>query len=293
MSEGPVVIVGGGAAAQAAAASFREAGGRAPIKILAAEPLLPYERPPLSKDYLRGETPRGELLIEPEGWYRENEIQVMRGAPVEQINLERMVAYTDDGVGHRFGQCLLATGARPLVPEFLGSDLRFVHTIRKASDSERLARAAGCRVLVVGSGFIGCEAAASLAMRNASVTIATLEAGPQLERLGEQVSRCLTGWLEGLGVEFLAEAELAEISERDDPGGIVEFKDGRRVEADVVLLAVGISRNDERASRSRTEFRPMPRCGQCIPLFWPPGMWHWPRTPQPAVLFESNTGERH
>jgi 3-phenylpropionate/trans-cinnamate dioxygenase ferredoxin reductase subunit len=253
MNEGPTVIVGGGPAAQAAAAAYREAGGRAPVKILSAEPVLPYERPPLSKDYLRGEMQGSDLLIEPAQWYRRHQIDVVRGARVERINLERMVALTDDGVGHRFGQCLLATGARPVVPDVLGSDLRFVHTIRTASDSDRLARAAGCRVVVVGSGFIGCEAAASLAMRNARVTIATLEAGPQVKRLGEQVSRRLAAWLEELGIDLMTEAELVEISERGDRGGTVEFKDGRTVEADAVLLATGILRNDELAGDAGIE----------------------------------------
>jgi 3-phenylpropionate/trans-cinnamate dioxygenase ferredoxin reductase subunit len=253
VSDGAIVIVGGGPAAQAAAAAYREAGGRGRVRILAAEPLLPYERPPLSKEFLRGEMPRFDLLLEPAQWYREHEIEVVRGTRVERIDTEKGLALTDEGVAYRFEQCLLATGARPQAPEALGVDLPFVQRIRSVPDAERLARAAGCRVLVVGSGFIGCEAAVSLAMRNAKVTVATLEAGPQIERLGERVSERLAGWLADWGVEVLPEAELAEISQSDDPGGTIEFKDGRAVDAAAVLLAIGVTRNDELAAAAGIE----------------------------------------
>jgi 3-phenylpropionate/trans-cinnamate dioxygenase ferredoxin reductase subunit len=253
VSDEAIVIVGGGPAAQAAAAAYREAGGRGTVRILAGEPLLPYERPPLSKEFLRGEMPRFELLLEPAQWYREHGIEIVRGTRVERIDAEKGLALTDEGVAYRFGQCLLATGARPQVPEVLGADLPFVQRIRSVPDAERLARAAGCRVLVVGSGFIGCEAAVSLAMRSAKVTIATLEAGPQIERLGEDVSERLAGWLANWGVEVLPEAELAEITQSDDPGGTIEFRDGRTVEAAVVLLATGVTRNDELAAAAGIE----------------------------------------
>jgi NADPH-dependent 2,4-dienoyl-CoA reductase/sulfur reductase-like enzyme len=253
VSDGAIVIVGGGPAAQAAAASYREAGGRGRVRILAAEPLLPYERPPLSKEFLRGEMPRFDLLLEPAQWYREHEIEVVRGTRVERIDTEKGLALTDEGVAYRFEQCLLATGARPQAPEALGVDLPFVQRIRSIPDAERLARAAGCRVLVVGSGFIGCEAAVSLAMRNAKVTVATMEAAPQIERLGERVSERLAGWLADWGVEVLPEAELAEISQSDDPGGRIEFKDGRAVDAAAVLLAIGVTRNDELAATAGIE----------------------------------------
>ncbi len=248
--EAAVLIVGGGPAAQAAAAAYREAGGGGSLRILAGEPSLPYERPPLSKGYLRGETQRPDLLLEPAQWYRERQIEVVQGARVERVDPGLGLALAEDGVAHGFGQCLLATGARPRVPKLLGVDLPFVQQIRTVHDADRLAPAAGCRVLVLGSGFIGCEAAASLAMRRAKVTIATLEAGPQLERLGEPVSRRIAVWLERLGVDFLPETEPAEISARDDPGGLIEFRDGRTVEADAVLLALGISRNDELATEA-------------------------------------------
>jgi 3-phenylpropionate/trans-cinnamate dioxygenase ferredoxin reductase subunit len=177
-----IVIVGGGPAAHAAAAAYRQAGAAKPVTVLAAELDLPYERPPLSKDYLAGESSRGDLALEPSDWYRQHQIEVVLGTTVSELDLEAGEARAEDGRRWPFDRCLLATGARPLLPDVPGATGPDVRRLRTIADSERLAALAGSRLLVVGSGFIGCEAAASLARRGATVTIATLEASPQLER---------------------------------------------------------------------------------------------------------------
>jgi 3-phenylpropionate/trans-cinnamate dioxygenase ferredoxin reductase subunit len=244
MPERPgIVIVGGGPAAQAAAGAYREAGGELPVRILAAEVEAPYERPPLTKEYLRGESARADLLLEHAGWYREHEIELETGAEVTALDLEAGEARTADGRRWRFERCLLASGARPLVPELPGADGPDVRTVRTIADSEQLHGLAACAVLVVGSGFIGCEAAASLAQLGARVTIATAEPRPQLERLGEEASGRIRGWLEGRGVELLSEATLAAI-EAGPGGSRARFEDGREASADAVVLALGIERND-------------------------------------------------
>ncbi len=247
--EAGILVVGGGPAAQAAASAYRGAGGALPLRILAAEGDLPYERPPLTKDYLRGETGRGELLIEHAGWYRERGIEVETDAEVSELDLEAGTARAADGRGWSFERCLLATGARPLVPDIPGADGPDVRTVRTIADSEQLRGLAESAVLVVGSGFIGCEAAASLASLGARVTMATLEESPQLERLGAEASARIARWLEQGGVELLAEASLVEIEAR--PGGsLARFEDEREAAADAVVLALGISRNDELAGRA-------------------------------------------
>lgn len=252
MSDGGIVIVGGGPAAQAAASAYREAGGEAPLTILAAELELPYERPPLTKEYLRGESSRGDLLLQPAGWYREREIEVEQGALVGELDLEAGEARAEDGRAWRFERCLLATGAQPLLPDLPGADGPDVRRLRTLADSEQLAALAENRLLVVGSGFIGCEAAVSMALRGATVTMATLEASPQVERLGERVSERLAAWLEECGVTLLAEAKLAELIA--EPGGAVaRFEDGREREADAVLLALGIARDAGLAAAAGAE----------------------------------------
>ncbi len=247
-----VVIVGGGPAAQAAASAYREAGAGAPVTILAAERELPYERPPLTKEYLRGESSRGDLALEPAGWYREQGIEVELGAVVAELDLEAGEARAEDGRAWRFERCLLATGARPLAPDLPGADGPDVRLIRTVADSEQLAALTGSRLLIVGSGFIGCEAAVSMALRGAAVTMATLEQSPQVERLGEAVSERLVAWLEECGVSLLTGAKLVEIG--TEPGGAVaRFEDGREHEADAALLALGISRNDGLAEAAGVE----------------------------------------
>jgi NAD(P)H-nitrite reductase large subunit len=252
MSEGGVVIVGGGPAAQAAANSYREAGGEAPLTLLAAELELPYERPPLTKEYLRGESSRADLALEPAGWYRERGIEVELGAIVVELDLEAGEARTEDGRAWRFERCLLATGARPLVPELPGVDGPDVRQVRTVADSEQLAALSGNRLLVIGSGFIGCEAAVSLALRGAEVTMATKESGPQVERLGAEVSERLGAWLESCGVAVLAGAKLTAIA-AEAGGAVARFEDGREREADAVLLALGIARNDGLAADAGVE----------------------------------------
>jgi 3-phenylpropionate/trans-cinnamate dioxygenase ferredoxin reductase subunit len=250
--EGAIVIVGAGPAAKAAAGAYREAGGRGPLTILGAEQEAPYERPPLTKGYLRGESTHAELPLEPAEWYADREIELVPGTPVAELNLEAGEARCEDGGRWSFDRCLLATGARPLVPDLPGADGPDVRRIRTVADADSVAGLAGWRVLVIGSGFIGCEAAASLAIRGAAVTVATLEQSPQAERLGEEASARLGAWLAGHGVDVLGEAKLAEIAAAES-GTTARFEDGRRQEADGVLLALGVIRNDELAAAAGVE----------------------------------------
>jgi 3-phenylpropionate/trans-cinnamate dioxygenase ferredoxin reductase subunit len=249
--ESRILIVGGGPAAQAAASAYREAGGAGPLTILAAEHELPYERPPLTKDYLRGETRRDELAIEPAKWYFDRDIDLRRGVEVTALDLDAGRATTAAGEVHGFDRVLLATGARPTVPPVPGADGPGVHYIRTVVDSSQLAGHSGEDVLVVGSGFIGCEAAASLALRGTEVTMATLEPGPQAERLGEEVSGRIRGWLEDCGVTLEPEATLSEIVTTDSVR--VRFEDGRERRVGAVLLAIGVDRNDELAVAAGVE----------------------------------------
>jgi 3-phenylpropionate/trans-cinnamate dioxygenase ferredoxin reductase component len=240
-----IVIVGGGPAAQAAAKAYREAGGAGPVTILAREADPPYERPPLTKDFLRGESGRDALPLVDRGWYAEQAIVLRTAVEVTEIDLRAPMARAADGEMFPFDRLLLATGADPLVPPIPGADGPGVQTMRRIGDAERLIELSrGDRALVVGSGFIGCEAAASLAMRGAAVTMATLEAAPQVARLGEEVAAEITGWLEAAGVEILAEAELESVRPAGDRTTCARFTDGHETVVDRVVLALGVERND-------------------------------------------------
>jgi NAD(P)H-nitrite reductase large subunit len=245
VSEERIVIVGGGPAAQAAAGAYREAGGKGTVAILAREADPPYERPPLTKDFLRGESGRDSLPLVDARWYAKHGIELRTGVEAAELDLRGEEVWTSNGEAIPFDRLLFATGADPIVPPVPGAGGPAVQTVRRIGDSERLGELGrGDAALVVGSGFIGCEAAASLAMRGAEVAMATLEAAPQVERMGEEVAVEITAWLEGLGVEILGEAELEAIRPAGDRSARARFACGEERVADRVLLALGVERND-------------------------------------------------
>jgi NADPH-dependent 2,4-dienoyl-CoA reductase/sulfur reductase-like enzyme len=240
-----IVIVGGGPAAQAAADAYRKAGGAGAVTILAREADPPYERPPLTKDFLRGESGREALPLASAAWYAEHEIELRTGVEVVELDLGGPAVRTVAGEELPFDRVLLATGAEPLVPPIPGAEGPAVQTVRRIGDSERLAGLGeGDRALVVGSGFIGCEAAASLAMRGVVVKLATLEAAPQVERLGPEVAAEIAAWLDDLDVEILAENELESVGGTDDRAARPRLSGGEEVVVDRVLLALGVERSD-------------------------------------------------
>jgi 3-phenylpropionate/trans-cinnamate dioxygenase ferredoxin reductase component len=195
-----LVIVGGGPAALAAARGYRDAGGDGEVTLLTRELALPYLRPALSKEYLRGEVDEPSLILEPPEWYAEHGIEVRLGATMTAVG---DVVELTDGTAIPFDVCILATGARPR-RLFDGP-----RTLRSLADARELAKLQG-RATVIGSGFIGCEAAASLAMKGLEVTLVTDEDVPHQARLGEAAGRRISAWLQGLGVTLRTGTEATE-----------------------------------------------------------------------------------
>ncbi|MEQ3553370.1 FAD-dependent oxidoreductase [Pseudonocardia nematodicida] len=234
-----LLVVGGGPAAHAAAAAYREHGGDGPVLLVSDDDTPPYFRLSLSKDFLRGESEADDLPIGDLG------ADVRLGRTVTALLPHDRLARLDDGrtVGYR--RCVLATGAAPVRPSFPGADLGLY--LRTLDDARRLRdRAAGARsAVVVGSGFIGCEAAVSLARRGLEVTICSAEPLPQSVRLGDGVGARLADWLTGDGVRFRGGAEVSGIETPGHglPGDrqIVHLRDGDPVAADLVLVAAGIT----------------------------------------------------
>jgi 3-phenylpropionate/trans-cinnamate dioxygenase ferredoxin reductase component len=231
-----LLIVGGGPAALAAARGYREAGGEGDVTIFTPELVLPYQRPPLSKEFLRGESDDTDLSIEAATWYDDHRVKVRLGAEVERLNATDRTLVLGSGETFAYDVCVLATGAEPSILPVPGATEEWVYLLRSLATA-RVLRDRAERTetaVVVGTGFIGCEAAASLAMRGVKVTQIGMEAIPQGHRLGEEAGRRIQAWLEELGVELLNDTEVEAFAEEG-----VRLPGREPLPADLVLLATG------------------------------------------------------
>ena len=251
MRHAALVIVGGGAAGLSAARGYRDAGGDGEIVMLAGEPRPPYRRPPLTKEYLRGELGAAELPLEVPEWFSQSRVRLETGTWALELDPGARTVTTEEQGELSYDRCVLATGARPKRPGLPGADDPEVHTVRRVEDSDRLRQIEpGERVAVVGSGFIGCEAAASLAMRGAEVELVTDEHQPQAARLGDEVGARIAAWLRDDGVTLRLGRPVAEI----EPGGrALSLEGGHRIEASAVVLALGVEPNVELGQRAGLE----------------------------------------
>ena len=239
-----IVIVGGGPAGLSAARAYRDEGGSAHVTMVAAEPRAPYRRPPLTKEFLRGELDAAELPLESKAWYDEHEVGLVHSR-VSELDLARRAVRTESGEWIAFDACVLATGSEPARLPVPGAEDPGVLTMRTLEDSIRLADSAteGQPVVVIGSGFIGCEAAASLAMRGARPILVSDEEVPQEARLGPDAGARIAGWLTELGVETRFGAGVESIERAASGAFAVGTGGGDRADAAAVLVATGIKPN--------------------------------------------------
>ncbi len=235
-----LVIVGGGPAGLSAARSYRNAGGLARVTILSTEPYPPYNRPPLTKDFLRGESGREDLPIESEAWYADNDVELRLSTVAESLDRDRAAVETDAGEEFPYDACVLATGSEPIRLPIPGADDPEILVMRTLENSVRLQSRVGKGddVVVVGSGFIGCEAAASLSLRGAHVTLVSLEEVPQGGRLGNEVGGRIEGWLRGFGVELRLGTSLEGIERRG--GGHLVSTEDEEIPTGTVLFGTGV-----------------------------------------------------
>jgi 3-phenylpropionate/trans-cinnamate dioxygenase ferredoxin reductase subunit len=229
-----LLIVGGGPAGLAAARAYREAGGDGAVTLLTPERDAPYMRPALSKEFLRGESEADAIALEEDAWYAEHDVVVRHGITATALDPAARIVEAD---GERFAYdaCLLATGAEPAPLPVPGADdalyLRSLDTARTLRERAEQARSA----VVVGSGFIGCEVAASLTLRGLRVTLVSDERVPQGQRLGEEAGHRIGDWLTEMGVALRLGAGCDAIGPH-----MVRVPGKPPIEADLVLVGGGI-----------------------------------------------------
>lgn len=242
VSESALVVIGSGPAGISAAESYRDHGGQAPVLVFTSDPDLPYERPPLSKDFLRGET--DDVALHPPAWFAERAIEVRHGETLQAIDVEgHTVTVGDEQIP--YATLILACGSTPSPLPVPGGELAL--SLRALSDARQLRSAAiGAKsAVVVGAGFIGCEAAASMSMRGVAVTLVAPDRVPQEKRLGAEAGERLRKLVEDAGVRYVAEARVGVVED-----GRVRLDDGVWVDCDLVLAATGVTPNSDVASNS-------------------------------------------
>ena len=233
MSEDGLIVVGSGPAGVAAAESFREQNTSGRVRILTTDRDLPYARPPLSKEYLRGQT--DDVGLHPQQWFDDKTIELVHNTAVDGLDLaERSVRAGDRRF--RYDTLILACGAAPVAPPMPGgARARLLRSLADAAALREAAKDASTAV-VIGAGFIGCEAAASLALRGMSVTLVAPETLPQEARLGSAAAERLRELVIQAGARYVGGVAVEEIN---DVG--LRLDNGVTIDCDLILAATGVT----------------------------------------------------
>ena len=232
-----IVIVGGGAAGFAAAEMLRREGFGGPLTLLSADDSAPYDRPNLSKDYLAGTAPEEWIPLRPPEFYQENDIDLRLATEAKSIDTAGRRVTLANGDTVPFTKMLLATGAEPIRLQGPGADLPHVRTLRSLTDCRALRDRAkpGTRAVIVGASFIGLEAAAALRHGQVDVHVVAPEARPMERVLGPAMGDFVRSLHEANGVAFHLGRTVRAIDERG-----VQLDDGARLEANLVLVGIGV-----------------------------------------------------
>ncbi len=226
--------MGSGPAGVSVAEAFREHNSDDPVRILTEDPALPYARPPLSKEFLRGEAEVSDAELHPAEWFEEKAIELMRAGGVDHIDVaEHYVTAGETRYPYRW--LVLACGAKPSpLPVSGGEHALLLRSLADAQSLRDSAAKAGSAV-VIGAGFIGCEAAASLAMRGVATTLVAPEPVPQAKRLGDDAGKRITNMLADAGARYVGSVSVNGL----EPNA-VHLDNGVSIDCDLILAATGI-----------------------------------------------------
>jgi 3-phenylpropionate/trans-cinnamate dioxygenase ferredoxin reductase component len=251
MSKRTFVIIGASLAGAKAAEELRTQGFDGRIVLVGSELELPYERPPLSKDYLRGESERDAMQVHDEAFYRDGKIELELGITATKIDPAGGVVHLDGGESIKFDALLLTTGASPRRLNLPGAALDGIHYLRTIGDCDaiRAKLAKGGHVAVIGGGWIGSEVAASSRERGLDVTMIAAEELPNAKVFGREIGEFYRDVHAKHGVELIF-GDGAAAFEGDGSVSSVRTASGRIVECDFVVVGAGAIPNTELAQQA-------------------------------------------
>jgi 3-phenylpropionate/trans-cinnamate dioxygenase ferredoxin reductase subunit len=233
-------LIGGGLASGNCSRWLRESGADGSILIIGREPDLPYNRPPCSKEYLRGEETRDQVLFRAPEWYEEQRIEVATRTSVTQLKLDERTVTLSDGQVVAFDRALVATGANVRRLNVPGCELEGIHYLRTLGNSDTIREdASGKRVVLIGGSYIATEVAASLTELGASCTIVMLESVVLSRHFGEQAGGFFQSRLEEHGVAVHGQEELDRFEGAGGRITKVVTKSGRELDAEAVVIGAG------------------------------------------------------
>ncbi len=245
------VIAGAGLAGAKAAEALRAEGFEGRIVLVGDEPELPYERPPLSKDYLRGESPREQARVHEAGFYADHDIELLTGTSVIDLNAAARDVTLSTGERLGYDRLLLATGSEPRRLSVPGAELDGVHHLRTFADSDAIAAALkpGARAVIAGGGWIGMEVAASARQTGLDVTIVELEDVPLSRALGREAGLIYARLHREHGVKLHTGVAVARVEGEGRVERVV-LADGRGLDADLLVCGLGAMPRTELAQRA-------------------------------------------
>ena len=248
------LLIGGGLAAAQCAAELRRHGAEGSVLLIGREPEPPYERPPLSKEYLRGEAERADAYVNEPSWYEQNGVELLNGRNVMSLDPEARTVKVQGGEEVGFGKALIATGANVNILRVEGAENEGIHYLRAYgnSDAIRADAEAAEHVALIGGSYIASEVAASLAARGTRCTMVMMEDVALSRTFGEEAGRWFQERLEAHGVTVHGGEEL-EAFEGDGRVRSIVTKSGLAVECDAVVVGAGVRPDTMLAQRAGIE----------------------------------------
>jgi 3-phenylpropionate/trans-cinnamate dioxygenase ferredoxin reductase subunit len=248
------LLIGGGLAAANCAAELRKRGADGSVLLVGREPEPPYERPPLSKEYLRGEAERADAYVNAPSWYEENDVELLSGINVMSLDPEARTAKLQGGDEVSFGKALIATGAMVNILRVEGAENEGIHYLRAFGNADAIRADAekAEHVVLIGGSYIGAEVAASLTAKGTKCTIVTMEDTALSRSFGDEAGRWFHQLLESKGVTIHGGEEL-EAYEGDGRIKSVVTKSGLAIECDAVVVGAGVRPDAMLAQRAGLE----------------------------------------